>query len=98
MLVASISTCHLLWYLHLCAVEKVVVVGYVDSPTGTLVETADGGGKFEEVVLRPVVTIEAGSDPATAARLHERAHALCFIARSVNFPVRCEPEIREAEA
>lgn len=96
MLVASISTCHLLWYLHLCAVEKVVVVEYVDSATGKLVEEADGGGRFEEVVLRPLVTIEAGSDPRTAERLHERAHELCFIARSVNFPVRCEPEIRVA--
>jgi organic hydroperoxide reductase OsmC/OhrA len=90
LLVMSLSSCHMLWYLHLCAESKVVVTSYVDDAIGTMVEDQDRGGYFTEVVLRPRVTISAGSDRATAASLHERAHHLCFVANSVNFPVRCE--------
>ena len=92
LLVASLSACHMLWYLHLCATAKIVVISYVDEATGRLAETADGGGHFTEVVLRPTVTIERG-DAAQAAELHDRAHHLCFVANSVNFPVRCEPTV-----
>lgn len=92
LLVMAISSCHMLWYLHLCATHKVVVVDYVDDAAGTLLETADTGGHFTEVVLRPAVTLAAGSDVAVAESLHERAHHLCFVANSVNFPVRCEPK------
>lgn len=92
LLVASISACHKLWYLHLCATAGIVVTAYADNATGTMAEAPDGGGAFTEVVLRPRVTIAAG-DPALAAALHHDAHAKCFIARSVNFPVRCAPEI-----
>ena len=94
LLVMSISSCHMLWYLHLCAESKVEVIGYVDDAMGTMVETADTGGHFVEVVLRPVVTLAAGHDVALAGSLHDRAHHLCFVANSVNFPVRCEPTIR----
>jgi organic hydroperoxide reductase OsmC/OhrA len=97
LLVASLSACHMLWYLHLCADNGIVVTAYEDRAQGTMVETTNGGGQFTEVVLHPVVTINAG-DPALAARLHERAHELCFIANSVNFPVRCEATITLAEA
>ena len=89
--VASLSSCHMLWYLHLCAVKGVVVTGYVDDPVGTMEETAQGSGRFTDVVLRPQVTIGAGGDVELADRLHEEAHKFCFIANSVNFPVRCEP-------
>lgn len=91
LLVASLSQCHLLWYLHLCAVAGVVVTDYVDTPVGTMAQTPEGGGHFTEVVLRPQVTV---SDPGTvelAEAQHEKAHELCFIANSVNFPVRTEP-------
>jgi organic hydroperoxide reductase OsmC/OhrA len=98
MLVAALSACHMLWYLHLCADAKIVVTEYSDDASGSMVETADGGGHFTEVVLRPTAVIEPGADPAAAAALHERAHALCFIASSVNFNVRCEPVIRVANA
>ena len=91
LLVMALSSCHLLSYLHLCAVNKVVVVDYVDDAVGTMVESAEKGGQFTEVVLRPTVTIEAGSDAALAESLHDKAHHFCFIANSVNFPVRCEP-------
>jgi organic hydroperoxide reductase OsmC/OhrA len=93
LLVASLSACHQLWYLHLCADAGVVVVGYADSACGTLIETADGGGQFERVVLRPQVQVNAESDLRLAIDLHEKAHALCFIARSVAFPVSCEPTV-----
>lgn len=92
MLVASLSACHKLWYLHLCAEAGIVVTAYEDNATGTMTEAPDGGGAFTEVVLRPRVTLAAG-DPARAAALHHAAHEKCFIARSVNFPVRCAPEI-----
>ncbi len=94
LLVASLSACHQLWYLHLAADAGIGVLAYEDAPEGTMVEDADGGGHFTRVVLRPTVTIRAGDDAARAQALHARAHALCFIARSVNFEVGCEPTLR----
>jgi organic hydroperoxide reductase OsmC/OhrA len=87
MLVASLSTCHKLWYLHLAAEAGLVVTAYQDQAEGTMVETADGNGHFTQVTLRPTVTIAAGGDPALAQALHDKAHHFCFIANSVNFPV-----------
>src|SRR6185436_16041186 len=94
MLVASISTCHMLWYLHLCAVNKVVVLDYEDQAGGIMEEAEDGGGHFLEVTLRPRITVTADSNLETARRLHHAAHEKCFIASSVNFPVRVEAEFR----
>jgi organic hydroperoxide reductase OsmC/OhrA len=93
LLVASLSACHELWFLHLCADAGVVVESYVDEATGVMEEAADGGGQFVEVVLRPRVRAAPGSDRDKIQSLHHEAHAKCFIARSVNFPVRCEPVI-----
>lgn len=93
LLVAALSACHKLSYLHLCAVAGVVVVAYVDQAEGVMEETADGAGSFQQVILRPKVTVAAGSDMVKARELHDAAHAKCFIARSVNFPVQHEPEI-----
>lgn len=92
LLVASLSACHMLWYLHLAADAGVVVVDYADAAEGTLQLDA-GGGQFSEVVLRPRVSVSAASDAVRAAALHEDAHHACYIARSMNFPVRCEPRI-----
>jgi organic hydroperoxide reductase OsmC/OhrA len=92
MLVVALSTCHMLAYLHVATVAGVVVTAYTDVAEGTMV-TEGNGGRFTEVVLRPVVTITAASDPAKAEAAHEGAHHACFIAASVNFPVRCEPRI-----
>jgi organic hydroperoxide reductase OsmC/OhrA len=97
LLLASVSTCHMLWYLHLCADAKVTVIAYEDTPTGTMVEDAKRGGWFTGVTLRPRVTIARGSDPAKARELHHAAHEKCYVANSVNFPVSCEPEIIQAE-
>ena len=93
LLVASLSQCHMLWYLVLCAKDGIVVTDYVDHPTGTLVETPDGSGHFEEVTLRPMVTIASAQHVDRATELHTRAHDMCFVANSVNFDVRTEPAI-----
>lgn len=90
LLVASLSACHMLWYLHLCSEANLVVLDYVDSPTGSMIEAEDGAGRFTEVMLRPAIVLQANSDLALAAQLHDKAHHFCFIANSVNFPVRCE--------
>ena len=92
LLVASLSACHKLWYLHLASVAGVIVAVYVDEAEGVMVEDADGGGHFERVVLRPRVTLSAG-DETKAQALHHEAHEKCFIARSVNFPVECQPQV-----
>ncbi|MBN9169183.1 OsmC family protein [Microbacterium sp.] len=98
LLLAALSECHLLSYLHACVQAGVVVVGYEDDASGVMVEDGKGGGSFAEVVLRPrVVVAEAGmTDAATAA--HHQAHEWCFIARSVNFPVTVEPVVSVATA
>ncbi len=93
LLVASLSACHMLWYLHLCATAGIIVERYRDVPVGTMALGSDGSGEFKEVVLRPQVEISRG-DSALARSLHEKAHSMCFIARSVNFPVRHEPVLR----
>ena len=92
LLVAALSSCHMLWYLHLCSQNGIVVTRYVDEAEGTMIEDAAIGGKFERAVLRPRVTISKG-DKQKAAALHHEAHRLCFVANSVNFPVDCEPTI-----
>jgi organic hydroperoxide reductase OsmC/OhrA len=89
LLVASLSSCHMLSYLALCARQQVRVIAYTDDARGRMT-TSGGGGRFAEVVLRPHVTIAAG-DLALARALHHDAHESCFIAASVNFPVTVEP-------
>ena len=91
LLVASLSACHMLWYLHLCADAGIVVTEYHDDASGAMAETKDGGGHFTQVTLRPVVKVAGQVDRELARGLHEQAHHLCFIANSVNFPVLCEP-------
>lgn len=87
LLVASLSSCHMLCYLHLCAVNKVVVLAYEDKATGTMTETDNGGGHFTEVTLNPVITLESMAMMDKADALHHEANKLCFIANSCNFPV-----------
>lgn len=95
LLLASISSCHQLWYLHLCAVNGVVVTAYRDEATAVMVEDETGGGRFESATLRPHVTISAG-DPALALALHHDANAKCFVANSLNFPVAHEATVEFA--
>jgi organic hydroperoxide reductase OsmC/OhrA len=95
LLIAAISSCHMLWYLHLCSQNGVAVTRYVDEAEGTMIEDSAIGGKFERAMLRPRVTIAKG-DKQKAEALHHEAHRLCFIANSVNFPIDCEPTIETA--
>jgi organic hydroperoxide reductase OsmC/OhrA len=96
LLVASLSGCHMLWYLHLCSANGVTVLDYHDAASGVMEEGDDGSGEFVRVVLRPAVKISAGDDRSKALALHSEAHRLCFIARSVKFPVEIAPEVSEA--
>jgi organic hydroperoxide reductase OsmC/OhrA len=96
LLVAALSQCHLLWYLHLCSDAGVVVESYVDEPVGVLAEEVGGPGRFTEVVLRPRIVVAAPDMVDRARQLHARAHELCYIAQSVNFPVRHEPTVSAA--
>ncbi len=91
LLIASISSCHMLWYLHLCAIAGIVVTGYTDNATGVMIETLGGGGKFSEVTLNPLVTISSNLLADKANELHKKANELCFISNSLNFPVYHKP-------
>jgi organic hydroperoxide reductase OsmC/OhrA len=97
LLLASLAGCHMLTYLSLAARQGLVVVAYEDKATGTMRQAGDGG-HFTEVTLHPIVTIAAGQDKALAEHLHEDANRDCFIAASMNFPVKHEVEIRVAAA
>ena len=92
LLVASVSACHMLWYLALAAAAGVVVTAYEDAAEGTMVEDRARGGWFTRIVLRPTITVDDGTDLDRAAALHADAHAKCFIANSVNFPIDVAPE------
>lgn len=96
LLVAALSECHLLSYLHACVGAGVVVLAYEDDATGLMVEDGRGGGAFREVVLRPQVTVADASMVDAARAAHAQANEWCFIANSVSFPVRHEPGIRVA--
>ncbi|GAB7031417.1 OsmC family protein [Streptomyces sp. NPDC021749] len=93
LLLASLAQCHMLSYLALCALAGVVVTGYADDAAGTMAEDGRGSGHFTEVVLRPRVEVASTDDVERARALHVDAHEKCFIANSVNFPVRHEPEV-----
>ena len=90
-LLASLATCHMLWYLHLCADAAVIVTSYTDQPTGILVQKEDGGGSFSEVTLHPTVTVQNVNMIEKAIALHAKANQKCFIANSVNFEVKHMP-------
>ncbi|WP_100616073.1 OsmC family protein [Confluentibacter citreus] len=91
LLISSLSDCHMLWYLHLCSEAGVIILDYTDNATGVMVDTSKGGGKFIEVILNPIVIVSEYSMVEKANELHKKANELCFIANSVNFPVRHNP-------
>jgi organic hydroperoxide reductase OsmC/OhrA len=93
LLVSALSTCHMLWILHLCADAGIMVTAYADQACGVMAEGPDGSGRFTEVTLHPLMTITDGGRIEEAEALHAKAHNFCFIANSVNFPVRCVPTV-----
>lgn len=96
LLVAALSQCHMLSYLHVCVAHGVIVTAYKDRATGTMVTSPDGSGRFQEVTLHPEVTVKEEGMIGKAQELHALAHRLCFIANSVNFPVQHQPVTRLA--
>lgn len=91
---SALSSCHMLWYLHLCSEAGIIVKDYVDHATGTMIETTNGGGKFTEVILNPIVIVAEENMINKANELHIKANELCFIANSVNFPVKHNPIVK----
>jgi len=93
LLLGALSACHMLWVLHLCADAGITVTEYTDETWGEMAEHADGSGELTRVVLRPRMSIAQASRIDDALALHNQAHALCALARSMNFPVEHEPQV-----
>lgn len=91
--ISSLSSCHMLWYLHFCSVNNIIVVEYTDKATGTMAEEDNGKGYFTEVTLNPTVVVTNQSMILKAIELHHKANEYCFIANSVNFPIKHNPTI-----
>jgi organic hydroperoxide reductase OsmC/OhrA len=91
LLVTAISSCHMLSYLYVCAMEGIVITSYTDHATGIMIEQANGGGSFKEVTLNPIFCVADESMIEKAIELHHKAHEICYIASSVNFDVKCNP-------
>jgi organic hydroperoxide reductase OsmC/OhrA len=91
LLLSALSACHMLWYLHYAADAGIVVTGYEDQPLGLGEVSKGGAGRFTSAVLRPQISLRRGADLAEAEAIHYRIHEVCFIARSVNFPVSYAP-------
>ncbi len=97
LLLASLSSCHMLWYLHLCSESNIIVTEYIDKPTGIMIEKHNGSGYFSEVSLNPIMKITESSMIEKAIELHKKANELCFIANSVNFKVLHNPSCSTEE-
>ena len=94
MLMSAVTSCHMLAYLHVCVTEGIVVLDYTDTATGSMVTTSDGSGRFIEITLNPVVTVADETMVEKANTLHKKANELCFIANSVNFPIKHIPRAK----
>ena len=93
LLLGALSSCHMLWVLHLCADAGIVVTDYSDEALGEMLEHSDGSGEFSRVILRPRMKIADAARTDEALEIHQRAHELCFVARSMNFAVEHEAEV-----
>ena len=97
LLISSLAACHMLWYLHLASSARIVVTAYHDDPEGHGESTPDGAGRFVGATLRPHIVVAAGTDLVAAAAIHHEIGKVCFIARSVNFPIAYEPTFAFAD-
>ena len=93
LLLASVSSCHMLWYLHFCTEAKIIVMDYIDNATAILEETENGNGKFTAITLNPTISISQKSELENAKQLHKKANEFCFVSNSLNFEVTLEPII-----
>ncbi len=91
LLLASVSSCNMLWNWHLCAENKIIITDYIDIVTAVLEETEDGNGKFSSITLNPTITITEITITEKATELHKKANEFCFVANSLNFKVGHEP-------
>jgi organic hydroperoxide reductase OsmC/OhrA len=91
LLVSAISSCHMLSYLYLCALEGIIVTEYIDQAMGVMIENTNGGGQFKTVTLNPKIKVKQETMIPKAIELHHKAHEICYIANSVNFEVKCNP-------
>lgn len=91
LLLSALSACHMLWYLHYASESAIVVTAYEDTPEALGEVGTSGAGRFVSACLRPVVTVMPGADMVRARAIHDDIHKVCFIARSVAFPVTVEP-------
>ena len=98
LLLSALSSCHMLWYLHLASRAGVVVHGYVDRPVGVGETAPNGAGRFLRATLRPRIRVAPGTELLRADAIHHEIHAYCFIARSVNFPVEFDATYEESTA
>lgn len=98
LLLGSLSACHMLWFLHFCAMEGVVVIDYIDNAEGKMIQTTNGAGYFAEVVLNPQVIVQNASMINKAHELNKKASDFCFIANSVKFPVYNRAVVMEMKA
>lgn len=94
LLLASLSSCHMLWYLHFCSVDNIIVEEYIDHATGIMIEEESGKGFFKEVILAPSIRVQQAEMIAKAIALHKKASEYCFIANSMNFPVLHQPQVK----
>jgi organic hydroperoxide reductase OsmC/OhrA len=91
---ASLSSCHMLWYLHLCSAHNITVTKYLDKAEGLMEEEKSGKGRFKSVILKPEVCIQEADKIELAQKLHDEANAYCFISNSCNFEIKHEPIVR----
>lgn len=94
LLLSALASCHMLWYLHMASDAGVVVQAYRDAPVGQGETLPSGAGRFLSAQLNPVITVNADTDLGVATAIHGQIHEVCFIARSVNFPVTIKPKFR----
>lgn len=97
LLVAAISSCHMLSYLYVCSLAGVVITAYIDNATGIMIEHDSGGGSFKEVTLNPICEVADETMIEKALALHHKAHEICYIAHSVNFEVSCNPTVKTSQ-
>ena len=87
MFLASVASCHMLWFLHLASSAGIIVTAYQDAASGVMKTNANGSGEFTSVTLAPSVAITDVSRVEEAKEMHGKVGDLCFIARSINVPI-----------
>ncbi len=96
--IASLSSCHMLWYLHLCADNGIKVLSYIDATEAKLAVFLNGKGFFQSITLSPKVVVENPEHIQKAIALHQKANKMCFLANSLHFPIKHNPTVTAPDA